>query len=187
MWKFCGRKKRGEKLHVTLYEMEKNILYTSIYTGEYTGSTLACSATHHAARREVQVCCLKKNLNAPRPSVVVVDSHIQRIVLAAEETTVTQQFSLRLSNVNPACGHKEVPRSTGHIVMVITRYSDQQGSKSRQKVIRLLKQWHRPMSKRLIRPPYTLTRATSIDSDCCRLPTTSVLSNKADKLRSSQF
>ena len=25
------------------------------------------------------------------------------------------------------------------------------------------------------------------DSDCCRLPTTSVLSNKADKLRSNQF
>ena len=30
---------------------------------------------------------------------------------------------------NPARGHKEVPRSTGHI-MVTTRYSDQQGSKS---------------------------------------------------------
>ena len=57
-------------------------------------------------------CCLKKNLNAPRPSehppvwgekcqnvtgvvVVVVDSHIQRIVLATEETTVTQQVSHR--------------------------------------------------------------------------------------------
>ena len=37
------------------------------------------------------------------------------------------------SNANPACGHKEVPRSTGHIV-VTTGYSDQQGSKSRQKL-----------------------------------------------------
>ena len=54
--------------------------------------------------------------------VVVVDSHIQRIVLATEETTVTQVS--HLSNANPACGHKEVRRSTGHI-MVTTRYSDQ--------------------------------------------------------------
>ena len=45
------------------------------------------------------------------------------------------------SNTNPAFGHKEVPRPTGHIV-VTTRYSEtmvatkkamQQGSKSRQK------------------------------------------------------
>ena len=41
--------------------------------------------------------------------------------------------AIDLSNVNPACGHKEVPRS-GHI-MVTTRYSDQQGSKSRKKVM----------------------------------------------------
>ena len=39
---------------------------------------------------------------------------------------------------NPVHGHKEVPRSTGHI-MVTTRYSDQQGSKPRQKVMRLYK------------------------------------------------
>ena len=35
----------------------------------------------------------------------------------------------KLSNANPACGRKEVLRSKGH-VMVTTRYSDQQGSKS---------------------------------------------------------
>ena len=40
--------------------------------------------------------------------------------------------AIDLSNANPACGHKAVPRSTGHI-MVTTRYSDQQGSQSRQK------------------------------------------------------
>ena len=35
---------------------------------------------------------------------------------------------------------------------------------------------------------YSISRAASIDSDfCCRLPTTSVFSNKADKLRSNQF
>ena len=51
---------------------------------------------------------------------------------------------------NPVRGHKEVPRSTGHI-MVTTRYSDQQGSKSRQKVMRLYKRWHRPIAKRFIK------------------------------------
>ena len=36
-----------------------------------------------------------------------------------------------LSNANPACGYKKIRRSTGRI-MVTTRYSIQQGSKSRQ-------------------------------------------------------
>ena len=49
--------------------------------------------------------------------------------------------AIDLSNANPACGHKEVRRSTGHI-MVTIRYSDQQGSKSRQKLMPLYKQWH---------------------------------------------
>ena len=53
---------------------------------------------------------------------------------------------------NPVRGHKEVPRSTGHI-MVTTRYSDQQRSKSRQNVMRLYKRWHRPITKRFIKPP----------------------------------
>ena len=52
--------------------------------------------------------------------------------------------------------------------------------------MRLNKLWHGPMTKRLIKPPYSTWRATSIGSDCCRLPTTSVLSIKADKLRSNQ-
>ena len=92
--------------------------------------------------------------------------------------------AIDLSNANPACGHKEVRRSTAHI-MVTTRYSDEQGSKSRQKVMRLYKQCHRPISKRFIKPPYSISRANSIDSECCHLPTTSVLSNKpldVDKL-----
>ena len=84
-------------------------------------------------------------------------------VLATGETTVTQQVSHRpISNVNPACGHKEVPRSTGHI-MVTTRYSDQQGSKSLQKVMRLYKQWHRPIPKRFIKPFLTPYRESSLD------------------------
>ena len=47
----------------------------------------------------------------------------------------------------------------------------------------LYKQWHRPMSKRFIKLPYSISRATSIDSDCCHLPMVSVLSNEADKSR----
>ena len=56
--------------------------------------------------------------------------------------------------------------------------------------MRLYKQWHRPIiSKWFIKPPHSISRATSIDSDCCRLPTTSVLSNKIGNtvLRSNQF
>ena len=50
--------------------------------------------------------------------------------------------------------------------------------------VSLYKQWHRPMSNRFIKPPYSIiSRETSIDSNCCRLPTASVLSNKADKSR----
>ena len=30
--------------------------------------------------------------------------------------------------------------------------------------MRLYKQWHRPISKRFIKPPYSISRATSIDS-----------------------
>ena len=71
--------------------------------------------------------------------------------------------------------------------MVTTRYSDQQGSKSRQKVMRLYKQWHRPISKRFIKPPYSVSRATSIDSECCRLPTTSVLSKKPENYAPTSF
>ena len=53
---------------------------------------------------------------------------------------------------NPVRGHKEVPRSTGHI-MVTTRYSDQQGSKSRQKIMQLYKRWHRPVTTWFNKPP----------------------------------
>ena len=77
--------------------------------------------------------------------------------------------AIDLSNANPACGHKEVRRSTGHI-MVTTRYSDQQGSKSRQKVMRLYKRWHRPISKRFIKPPYSIReqpRSTRNVVLCC--------------------
>ena len=118
--------------------------------------------------------------------VVVVDSHIiQRIVLATEETTVTQVshkpikcqsrlWSQRGTKVNGSHrGDNPLLRPTG--IQIATKH------------YATLKQWHRPISKRFIKPPYFILIATSIDSDCCRLPTTSVLGNKADKIRSNQF
>ena len=44
---------------------------------------------------------------------------------------VVVKSAIDLSNANPARAHKEARRSTGHI-MVTARYSNQQGSKSRQ-------------------------------------------------------
>ena len=118
--------------------------------------------------------------------VILVDSHIRHMVLVSEETTVTQRVS-HGSIDNLACRQKEVRRSTGHI-MVTTRYSDQQGSKSRHNVMRHSKQWHRTMPKRFIKPPYSIPRATSIDSDCCRLQTASTLRTKRTNHRSrNQF
>ena len=58
--------------------------------------------------------------------------HIRRFVLTTEENTAMQRVSHRLIKCQSRSGsHQEARRSTGHI-MVPTRYSDQQGSKSRQ-------------------------------------------------------
>ena len=51
---------------------------------------IGCVSNPTPGRHETSVCTLDPHV------VVVVDSHIQRIVLATEETTVTQQVSHRL-------------------------------------------------------------------------------------------
>ena len=68
------------------------------------------------------------------------------------------------------------------------------GSKSRQKVMRLYKQWHRPISKRFIKPPYSISRATSIDSECSafsaktgKITLQPVLINKSKFLKATHF
>ena len=72
--------------------------------------------------------------------------------------------------------------------MVTTRYSDQQRDpKPDKKLCGSTSNGTDQISKRSIKPPYTISRATSIDSECCRLPTISVLSKKPEKLRSNQF
>ena len=60
-----------------------------------------------------------------------IDSHIQHIILATEEQRCHNKSARDLSNANPDRGHKELRRSTGHI-LVKARYSDQQGFNSRQ-------------------------------------------------------
>ena len=69
---------------------------------------------------KIRLCCLRFPHSAYCPC-------------STEETKVTQNKSAidLLSNVNLTRGHKEVRRSMGHI-MVTARYSNQQGSKSRQ-------------------------------------------------------
>ena len=100
---------------------------------------------------------------------VVDDSHIQHDVLATEETTVTQQVSHRPIKCQSRLWSQKGTKVNESRRGDKTRYSDQQGSKSRQKVMRLCKQWHRPISKRFIKPPYSISRAASIDSDCCHI------------------
>ena len=118
--------------------------------------------------------------------VVVVDSHIQRIVLAAEETTVTQQvshrpikrqsrlWSRRGTKVNGSHhGDNPLLRPTGIQIATKSYAALQAMAPTNIKTVHQTSLLH--------------SRATSIDSECCRLPTTSVLSKKPEKLRSNQF
>ena len=60
---------------------------------------------------------------------------------ATEETTVTQQVSHRPTKCQSRLWSLRGTKVNGSHHGVTTRYSDQQGSKSRQKVLRLYKQW----------------------------------------------
>ena len=117
---------------------------------------------------------------------VVVDSHIQRIVLATEETTVTQQvshrpikrqsrlWSQRGTKVNGSHhGDNPLLRPTGIQIATKSYAALQAMAPTNIKTVHQASLLH--------------SRATSIDSECCRLPTTSVLSKKPEKLRSNQF
>ena len=109
--------------------------------------------------------------------VVVVDSHIQRIVLATEETTVTQQvshrpikrqsrlWSQRGTKVNGSHhGDNPLLRPTGIQIATKSYAALQAMAPTNIKTVHQTSLLH--------------SRATSIDSECCRLPTTSVLSNE---------
>ena len=120
---------------------------------------------------------------SPHPLILIWSGHVESVDVVF--FTLTDRASTIHSNIRgcqSGTWSQRVTKVNGSH-MVTTRCSDQQGSKSRQNVMRLYKQWPRPISKRFIKPPYSISRAASIDSDCCRLPTTSVLGNKPDKLR----
>ena len=118
--------------------------------------------------------------------VVVVDSHIQRIVLATEETTVTQQvshrpikrqsrlWSQRGTKVNGSHhGDNPLLRPTGIQIATKSYAALQAMAPTNIKAVHQTSLLH--------------SRATSIDSECCRLPTTSVLSKKPEKYAPTSF
>ena len=118
--------------------------------------------------------------------LLLIDSHIQRIVLATEETTVTQQvshrpikrqsrlWSQRGTKVNGSHhGDNPLLRPTGIQIATKSYAALQAMAPTNIKTVHQTSLLH--------------SRATSIDSECCRLPTTSVLSKKPEKLRSNQF
>ena len=50
----------------------------------------------------------------------------------------------------------------------------------------LNKKWFKSISERFIKSPYSTSRATLADSDCCFIPTVIALSSKAGTSRSNQ-
>ena len=118
--------------------------------------------------------------------VVVVDSHIQRIVLATEETTVTQQvshrpikrqsrlWSQRGTKVNGSHhGDNPLLRPTGIQIATKSYAALQAMAPTNIKTVHQTSLLH--------------SRATSIDSECCRLPTTSVLSKNRKNYAQTSF
>ena len=137
----------------------------------------------HNSQSSVSICAAVE-LEPPRKHVVVVvDSHIQRIVLATEETTVTQQVSHRPIKCQSRLWSQRGTKVNGshHGDNPLLRLTGIQIATKSYAALQY-KQWHQPISKRFFKPPYSISRATSIDSECCRLPTTSVLSKKNGKM-----
>ena len=149
-------------------------------------SSSGTSTTQVRSERERERIEESRRILCLFPVVVVVDSHIQRIVLATEETTVTQQvshrpikrqsrlWSQRGTKVNGSHhGDNPLLRPTGIQIATKSYAALQAMAPTNIKTVHQTSLLH--------------SRATSIDSECCRLPTTSVLSKKPEKLRSNQF
>ena len=120
------------------------------------------------------------------PDIILLRLTLLLLLYSSHSPIGPQPYPVIYVVADPVRGHKEVPRSTGHI-MVTTRYSDQQGFKSRQKVMRLYKQWHRPISKRFIKPPL-LHIESSLDRLGLLSPTHDQRSQQQiGQIRSNQF
>ena len=50
----------------------------------------------------------------------------------------------------------------------------------------LNKKWFKPISKRFIKSPYSISRAASADSDCYFIPTAIVISSEANTSHSNE-
>ena len=134
--------------------------------------------------------CFKKNQNAPRPSVGAVDeSHIRRIVLATEETTVTQQVSQRPIKCQSRLWSRRGTKVNGshHSDNSLLRPTGIQIATESYATLQIMAPTNNVKTVHQTSLLHTVSRATPIDSDCCRLPTTRFLRNKANKLRSNQF
>ena len=91
-------------------------------------------------------CCLKKNQSTPRPSDVAFFTLIDQASTIPSNIRSCQSgtWSQRGTKVNVS-HHGDKP----------LKYSDQQGSKSRQKAMRLYKRWHRPITKTVHQTSFT--------------------------------
>ena len=128
--------------------------------------------------------------HAPK-NVLLMYCSILRVLYAVVVVffTLTDRASTIPSNIRGCQSGTWSQRGTkvnGHI-MVTTRSSDQQGSKSRQKVMRLYKRWHRPITKRYIKPPL-LHIESSLDRLGLLSPTHDQRSQQQIRqIRSNQF
>ena len=116
------------------------------------------------------ICLTSCNFNVYQPLrpgivvVVVVDdnSHIQRIVLATEEITVTQRVSHRPIKCISRLWSQRGTKVNG------SHHSDNPllkptGIQMRQKVMRLYKQWHRPIIIKTVHQTSLLHNQSNLD------------------------
>ena len=94
------------------------------------------------------------------------------------------KLQIRLSDVLPH--PTKSSKVTQNVFLSDEGYTNIEGYTNKTRYgMTLNKEWHRPMSKRFIKRPSSISRATTIDSDCSHLPTVGAVSNKEDKSRSS--
>ena len=116
----------------------------------------------------------------------LVGSPIQLIVLATEETTVTQEVSHRPIKCQSRLWSQIGTKVNGslHGDNPLIRPTGIQIATNSYATLHAIAPTN---FKAAHHPPLSIPRETSIDSDCCYLLTVSVLSNKADRLCSIGF
>ena len=108
--------------------------------------TLLISLRHFIAVYPSPYSCMVRLVLLPTLVLLIVVLSSYNVVVVV--FTLTDRASTIPSNIRGCQSGTWSQRGTK-----VTRYSDQQGSKSRQKVIRLYKRWHRPIAKLFIQLP----------------------------------